>query len=419
MKITYIFLISSLFLESAIASLSQKEMEDLLLNSIYSELYTRVEKIPQNENVDSKKTSPNAGKRGSLLVEQMKEKNRIKLAKMRGIDPNLAKSGKDLVKLQKKDNKNFITHMNQVKKELEMLKNRSLTTEEWKAKFSELKTEWERKKQEYIKNIKVYQNNTIDLPLVLPVDKKEQKKKTKIVLDKEYYFVKDSLSLPVKDQGYRPTCSAFTGIRAVEVLLNQKGKKEDLSEQYFYWASKPKCRKNPCSNRGSWVGYGLEFSKEASSLDIPTESNCHYNENSINNNETQIPLSNKCKNGVVKVGNFSYLKNLDDVLISLKKDRPVIASIQLKPNFYQNNGLIISSESLIGPPMDSHAQGHSILFVGALKLPKSLNEGSYCFITANSWGVGWAMGGHSCISEKWILENRQSNPFVALNSVKI
>lgn len=415
----FLLILPFIFIKPSYASLSQTELEDLLLNSIYSELYNRVEKIPQTETESNKRTSPNAGKRGALLVAQMKEANRIKLAKMRGIDPNLAKSGSDLVKLQKADNKKFIVHMKEVKKELEELKNRSLTSDEWKAKFKELKDDWESKKQEYIKNIKVYQNNTIDLPLVLPVDKKEQVKKTKIVLEKEYHFVEDGLSVDIKDQGNRPTCSAFSGIRAIEIALNQKGKKLDLSEQYFYWASKPKCQKSPCTNRGSWVGFGLEHSKLSGSFDIPKEEQCQYNDNSIANNETQIPLSSGCQKGIVKVSGFSYLKNLDEVLTSLKKNKPVIASIKLTPNFYQNNGLILSSESLIGPKMDYHSQGHSLILTGVVKLPKSLNEGSYCFIASNSWGLGWAVGGHSCISEKWFLENRQSNPFVTVTDIKV
>lgn len=68
--------------------------------------------------------------------------------------------------------------------------------------------------------------------------------------------------------------------------------------------------------------------------------------------------------------------------------------------------------------MDSHAQGHSILLVGLVKIPTSLNEGQYCFITANSWGEGWGQGGHSCISENWLISQRQVNPFVVVNHLK-
>ncbi|MAE58814.1 MAG: hypothetical protein CME69_08040, partial [Halobacteriovorax sp.] len=63
--------------------------------------------------------------------------------------------------------------------------------------------------------------------------------------------------------------------------------------------------------------------------------------------------------------------------------------------------------------------GHAVLLIGYIKLPKVLNEGSVCFITANSWGSGWGHGGYACLSEKWVLSQRQSNPFVVINSVSI
>ena len=39
-----------------------------------------------------------------------------------------------------------------------------------------------------------------------------------------------------------------------------------------------------------------------------------------------------------------------------------------------------------------------------MKLPSKLHktEGKFCFLTANSWGEGWGIGGHACLSENWI-----------------
>ena len=69
--------------------------------------------------------------------------------------------------------------------------------------------------------------------------------------------------------------------------------------------------------------------------------------------------------------------------------------------------------------MDSHAVGHALLLIGYIKLPKILNEGEVCFVTANSWGEGWGTGGTSCLTEKWLLEQRKSNPFVVLEEVEV
>ena len=59
-----------------------------------------------------------------------------------------------------------------------------------------------------------------------------------------------SLDLNVKNQSNRPTCASFASIRAIEIKLAQLGKNLDLSEQYFYWASKPNCQSIPCNRWG-------------------------------------------------------------------------------------------------------------------------------------------------------------------------
>lgn len=313
--------------------------EQILLNSIYGEIYKRLEKIPQKAE-QPKSTSLNSGKRGKLIVERLKAQARARIAKQKGLDPRKFKSGKDIVKGSIDDNKNFIAHVSKIKKEMESVKNKRLNPSEWSSEFKRLKSEWNKKKQEYVKNINVYQDNLIDIPLVLPVSKKDKNKKSEIKINKEYTLVQSAFKIPIKDQKARPTCSAFTGIRAIEIQLAQKNKVYDLSEQYFYWASKPKCQKRTCSKKGSWVGHGFLHSKQKANLDIPMEYDCKYSKFSKKNNETQIPLISSCKNGQVKVTSFSYKKNIDQVITSLLKNRPVVASVKLTPNFYKNSGLI-------------------------------------------------------------------------------
>jgi C1A family cysteine protease len=416
----YLMLLFCFFysLEGLAQKLTAKEKEDLLLNTIYYELYKRMEKIQVKE-TKAPETSVNKGERGKQIIEKARQKNLALIAKKNGIDPSKVKGGADIIRIQQAENKKFIQYMNQVRKDLEKMKQRSLRPSEWNEKFNEIYSKWQADKAAYAKDIKLYQDNTFDLPLVLPVSEKDSKAKVKVDIKKEHQFVAKALELDIQNQLDRPTCSAFTGIRAIEIALAQKGKPSDLSEQYFYWASKPNCRQKPCGNKGSWVGDGLEFSKFSKTKDIPLESDCPYNPKSMNNNETQIPLEMGCKKGAVKVGDYAYLKTLDMVAKTLSQNKPVIASFKLTPNFYQNEGLVLDTESLIGPSLDQHAYGHSLMLIGLVKLPESLDEGSYCFITSNSWGQGWGMGGYSCLSEKWMLKNRQVNPFVVINSVQI
>lgn len=407
------------------------DVQEILTNTIYDEILKRSEKLlPLIKKKESNKQgSVNEGKRGRMIIEEMKQRNREKLALMRGVDPSKVKSGADIVKMQQSNNKELIQKINELSKsddwrnlavdEIKNLK-KKMQNDFLKMKKKYLPTlkEWEKKRKGFSKNIKNYKEGLEDIPLVLPVSKEDQKKEIQATIKKEFKLTGSSLGIKVRDQSARPTCAAFAGIRAVEVMLAQNDKARDLSEQYFYWASKPKCRTSKCNERGSWVGHGLNYSKKARGIDIPTESKCPYQKFSKRNNETQIPLSSGCDKGSAKVKEFEYFKNLDGVITSLDQDKPVTLGIKLTPNFYKNKGLVLYSERNAGGKLDSHSQGHMVLIVGYMKLPQILDEGKVCFIVANSWGLGWGQGGHACLSEKWVRNQRNRNPFVSLSSIE-
>jgi C1A family cysteine protease len=423
-----------------------KKTEEILTNIFYEQLYKRIKNTKPDIEVKKLKKSPNEGRRGNLIIQEMLQRNREAIAKKRGIDPSKAKSGNSIINIQKNENKVLVEKINferkkleekyahlplekrkskiwqvEAQKELDDIKKKVIGNHnEWKKKYKETLINWKRSNINYKKEIPSYKQTLIDIPLILPVSKKDVKKELSLQIIKDHKIVTASFSMPIRDQKKRPTCSSFSGIRAVETLLHQNNFNYNLSEQYFYWASKPKCQSRPCRSRGSWVGHGLRFSKDSRSLDIPLESNCPYRNNTILRNETQTPLAGGCRKGKVKVRDYTYHENLDGMVGSLRANKPIIASVKLTPNFYDNDGIILDSESNKGfSKMNSHASGHSILIVGYLKLPKVLHEGSVCFIIANSWGLGWGHGGHACISEKWLLKNRQRNPFVSIGSVEI
>lgn len=394
------------------ATLNQKEYESILTKSIYKEMYKRIKNVSTDikEEVEVqtvKNLSP-----GEIMIEKMKAKNRAKIARMRGLDPSKIKSGEDIVNGQKKANKAFIKKISKIKKEQEKLKNRSLTSREWDHLYSKLYIKWEKEKKEFVKNLPKYQENQFDIPTIRTIKVKQRRKKTNIKINQEYIIVQNALEIPIRDQKFRPTCSSFAGIRAIEIGLKQKNLSTDLSEQYFYWASKPKCRNRRCKEKGSWVGYGFDYLK-TSNEKIPKEKQCPYKAYSINFNETQIPLKSGCSNGNIDIGGYYYVKTLDGMVNQIKNNKPVIIGLKLTPNFYKNNGLILYSERNKGQKMmDGHASGHAAIIIGIVKLSPYLNEGKYCFILANSWGTGWGRGGYSCISEKWLLHQRGRNPMV-------
>lgn len=426
-----------------ISNSEHKKIEGILTKKIYDELYKRTKGLKPEVEVKKAKISINDGRRGKMIIEMLKQKNREKIARMRGLDPSKATSGKAIVEQQQDRNRELVKKMIeeekrlekkyghlplkqrkemiwkvQAKQEMKELEKKVSKNKGWEKKHKRTLKQWEKDYKKYVGKIEDYKEGLTKIPTVLPISKEEASKPIEVKIPEEYFIIPGSLDLNIRDQGRRPTCSSFAGIRAIEVLLNQNNEGLDLSEQYFYWSSKPKCRQSPCSERGSWVGYGLDFSKGSIKKNIPLEKNCPYKDTNISRNDTQVPLKEDCRKGRAKVKRFQYHKSVSEILNSLRENKPVIAGLKLSPNFYQTRGLVLQQD-VKGKASGMHSSGHAILFVGYMKLPKVLNEGKVCFITANSWGVGWGHGGYACLSEEWVIKNRQSNPFVSIDAIEI
>ncbi|MBT3583612.1 MAG: hypothetical protein HN509_01790 [Halobacteriovoraceae bacterium] len=306
---------------------------------------------------------------------------------------------------------------------LAKLKNRNKKTfSDWRKQRAATYKRWKEKQKIFYKNIKYYKKAQFNFEApVVSIPKRELKKPVSTAPRDKYHVIPGALDAPVRDQGRRPTCAAFAGIRAIELLLRSSDVKQDLSEQYFYWASKPNCQNRPCTQRGSWVLKGFGSSKSSFSPNIPGENACPYKKQQVNGNETQTPLTNRCKSGSVKVSGYKRLSSLDDIMGALKSNQPVVAGFKLSPNFYKNNGLISYGASFVNGKMDSHAMGHAVLLIGYMQLPEKLHgrEGRVCLLVANSWGEGWGRGGHACVTERWVRQYRIENAFVALNKADI
>ncbi|MBF0362321.1 MAG: C1 family peptidase [Oligoflexia bacterium] len=307
----------------------------------------------------------------------------------------------------------------------------------WKEDVAQTYERWAEERNKFLKRIDTYKNNSVDFKQfdlkkdlkVISKPKEQAKEQQKEKPKEKYYVVTGALAIPVRDQGNRSTCSAFMAVRAMEILAYQRGYKYDLSEQYFYWASRKDCQESPCTLKGSWVTPGFDFSKEQGSYDIPLESSCPYVTNPLQGNETQTPLQDGCKKGIVGVVDYKLVDNLEDVVSSINEDKPVMVGLRLTEDFYSNDGLVLSVKNkkndptTTAPKMDQHAKGHAMLLIGYMQLPEDKRkddiQDKYCFLTANSWGEGFGSGGYVCLSQKWITNNRLNNSFVVLNSIQI
>lgn len=348
---------------------------------------------------------------------KMKEQKRL------GLPTDRVLSGAERVELLKKKNRENIALKKNDQAPVDWFDSKKAEVDNWQnEKLKQLKI-WEDERKKFLSRVDDYKKDLAKIPQPpkeiiqkIPVKKV---KRIKIEALPESFIIEGALDLPIKDQGKRPTCASFAGVRSIEILLNKQNKYTELSEQYFYYSSKPECKTSPCSNGGSWVFNGFENSKKSSQFDIPREKDCSYVDAPKRNNETQIPLENGCQQGVAKVEDYVFVKNNDAIISELKAGHPVIVGAKLSENFYTNKGHVFLKDAS-GAGLDSHANGHAIVFVGFIKLPQKLHasEGRFCFVSANSWGLGWGRGGHSCLSEKWFDRFKFDMNFIALSSVK-
>lgn len=346
---------------------------------------------------------PKAMSRGQQLVEEAKARNRAILA---------ARTEQD----KKSVTESSTPEMTDLKK---WKAEEKRTLKEWKRDTKEQLNSWKREQEIFLGRIKVYKENTFVIPAK---EEKIVEKKIPVEAIPDVHIINEAFKVPVKDQSSRPTCVAFAGIRAIEILLAQNQIDMDLSEQYLYWASKPKCQETPCTEKGSWITPAYSYSIQRPQIDIPLESNCSYKTESVPSNETQLPLPPTCQEGSAKVTNFQEIKTISEMIEMIKKDIPVIIAAKLSENFYKNKGLITLTDSKSdSSKLDSHALGHAFLGIGIMELPAKLkaSEGQFCLVVVNSWGKGWGAGGYSCITQNWLEKFRRPSSFVAVTKLTV
>jgi C1A family cysteine protease len=368
----------------------------------------------EEDNLDDgrlgKKTSKNRNKRGLIEDDDFKaipfEFKKNKATGIIGPKKNIQLKRNDWASKKLRERNNW--------------QNKSLkSADSWYAEKMKILSDWNKALKIYKKNLPTYKKNLVNFESFgsSNISQKNQSLKVRAI-GTDFLTIPKAFFSNVNDQGRRPTCAAFAATRAIEIALAQSGIEEKLSEQFFYYASKPQCQSSPCSKKGSWPLRAFNKSKNSSNPDIPLASACPYKKQSKSGNETQVPLRDTCFQGRHKLTKFTKAQSLQSIINQLNRGAAVVSAFKLSPNFYTNKGVVLYKDSLKSGSMNSHAAGHAVLLIGYMKIPGSLNEGQICFITANSWGTGWGKGGHACLSEKWVNKYRFSIPFLAVNSVR-
>ncbi len=231
------------------------------------------------------------------------------------------------------------------------------------------------------------------------------------------YYIPNANKIPVRDQGSRGTCAAFAGIGTIEYAALNGDASElptlDLSEQRFYYISRPDIQSTggSLSDGGSFYGTGFEESSKKSTFDIPLETDCPYN-NKSGSNELQVPQKASCSKGAVRVkkviesGDSASYFGAQGIINMLNKGYAVPFASPLSSNWENNNGLI-TKKDFTKQGSSVHAGGHAYLIVGYKKV--SADEGGVCFIVKNSWGTGWGIKGFACQTLAWTEAIDRSN----------
>jgi C1A family cysteine protease len=395
------------------------------------------------------KKAPKVVKRskGQKKIQEMLEKNRQKLADRRGHQVIQGQGASKIQEALKRNRETLRRRKNEMNspdaKELHVKNRRGLmrlkrlntsTMQRWRdEQASFLKRVSQYKKALYKFDAPVISNRKLGKKRTIPFfestaetapGKKSLKKSSRNTNSNKdsseilrTYVVDQAFETKITDQGKRPTCAAFSAIHAIEILLAQHNRYQKLSEQFFYYASKPKCRQSPCSRRGSWVNSGFKFTQNNP---IPLQQHCPYKMSAVIGNETQIPLTSACFEGKVRVTETLELETLNDIAKALKQNIPVVGGFRLSENFYHNRGLVLLKDAQ-GTAKRNHSKGHAVTLIGVMELPKALRatEGDVCYLVANSWGTGWAIGGHACLSEAWFKSYRFPMAFVGVAAIEL
>lgn len=256
--------------------------------------------------------------------------------------------------------------------------------------------------------------------------------------------------MPIRDQGRRGTCASFAGIGLIEALIIQANsaslpfKEIDLSEQRFYYLSKPESWSSGGSTNEQGSDSGTGFTRShggiadnpapddtsGSTYNIPLEADCPYNKN-LGTNDLQTPLATGCKSkGIIRVTKFTSwagsqgtannIERAQSIYNELRANKAVVVYTRLSSNWESNDG-IVTYKGAGAPGATGHASGHAYLVVGAKKLDEAKfpGEGGMCFIIRNSWGTGWGAKGLSCMTLKWFNAWRFDTAFPTVDEIQL
>jgi hypothetical protein len=189
---------------------------------------------------------------------------------------------------------------------------------------------------------------------------------------------------PIRNQGARGTCVAFTCTALNEYILRRRGNPQDLSEQHLYYETK-QIDGSP-STCGTWQAKAVIVLRDRGQC---REVVWPYNPNLPCNNHGALPPQARPDGLAYRLATLAVPTR--DVLAyktHMSKQRPVTLSIPVYDSWYRSaetrrSGRItmrIGNEAAIG--------GHAVCLVGYQD--QTTSPGGGYFIVRNQWSTSWA-----------------------------
>lgn len=190
---------------------------------------------------------------------------------------------------------------------------------------------------------------------------------------------------PVRNQGQRGTCVAFSCTAVREYLLGITSPQGDFSEQFLYWT----CKKNDMiPGAGTFIRVAMQQLQEVGVCDEPV---WPYNPNLIAGNEGQDPPPPGAREKALPNRITTPIRLLpagvDGLRQTLAESKPIAFAVPVYTSWF-TEPTRSTGDIRLPLPGEKLEGGHAMCMVG-YEADNETPGGGY-FIVRNSWGTSWA-----------------------------
>ncbi|MGE8165996.1 C1 family peptidase [Paraburkholderia sp. NPDC080076] len=204
---------------------------------------------------------------------------------------------------------------------------------------------------------------------------------------------------PIRYQGNRPTCVAFSSLAALEHNVRKHPGPfgflidlEDCSEQWLYYRCKKADENNKPGTLVSNAYRSLQKDGTVPELDWPYESPAAPNDPG-----TPLPvLPELALSGIgsqtrIREGRALNGKSIADFRAAIDNERAVTFWVPVFKSWSQNAWSNFLGQITMPIPDEKSVEAHAMCVVGYMDQPESPEIGGGRFIVRNSWGANWGL----------------------------